>query len=100
MKIDINGVNRHPVSEVKKMPLGGAKDEHFTCFHSSCQLGLIKNHPNFVQPKLILHYQIHACNKRGKFIFHVGGFRHKGIKSLGRDWSGFFLLDKDKKMLP
>ena len=23
------------------MPLGGAKDEHFSCFHSSCQLGLI-----------------------------------------------------------
>ena len=22
------------------MPLGGAKDEHFSCFHSSCQLGL------------------------------------------------------------
>ena len=22
------------------MPLGGAKDEHFYCFHSSCQLGL------------------------------------------------------------
>ena len=23
------------------MPLGGAKDEHCSCFHSSCQLGLI-----------------------------------------------------------
>ena len=22
------------------MPLGGAKDKHFSCFHSSCQLGL------------------------------------------------------------
>ena len=22
------------------MPLGGAEDEHFSCFHSSCQLGL------------------------------------------------------------
>ena len=22
------------------MPLGGAKDEHFSCFHRSCQLGL------------------------------------------------------------
>ena len=89
MKIDINGVNRHPVSEVKKMPLGGAKDEHFSCFHRSCQLGLIKNHLNFVQPKLILHYQIHACNKRGKFIFHVGGFRHKGIKKFRLVWVFF-----------
>ena len=24
----------------KKMPLGGAKDEHFSCSHSSCQLGI------------------------------------------------------------
>ena len=24
------------------MPLGGAKDEHFSCFHSSCPLGLSK----------------------------------------------------------
>ena len=22
------------------MPLGGTKDEHFSCFHRSCQLGL------------------------------------------------------------
>ena len=22
------------------MPLGGSKDEHFSCFHSSCQLGV------------------------------------------------------------
>ena len=24
------------------MPIGDAKDEHFSCFHSSCQLGLIQ----------------------------------------------------------
>ena len=29
------------------MPLGGAKDEHFSCFHSSCQWGLSpSNGPN------------------------------------------------------
>ena len=26
----------------KKMPLGGGKDEHFSCVYSSCQLGLKK----------------------------------------------------------
>ena len=25
----------------EKILLGGAKDEHFSCYHSSCQLGLI-----------------------------------------------------------
>ena len=25
------------------MPQGGAKDEHFSCFHSSCQLGLMQD---------------------------------------------------------
>ena len=32
VKIDINRVN---------LLLGGAKDEHFSCFLSSCQLGLV-----------------------------------------------------------
>ena len=33
----------HPaklIENYKKMPLGGDKNEHFTCFHSSCQWGL------------------------------------------------------------
>ena len=35
VKIDINIL---PVIELyEKMPLGGAKAEHFSCFHSSCQ---------------------------------------------------------------
>ena len=43
VKIDINQVNltscqAHWASW--KMALGGSKDEHFSCFHSSCQLGL------------------------------------------------------------
>ena len=42
-KIDINRVNLMPCQAhcfFKKMLLGGAKDEHFSWFHSSCQLEL------------------------------------------------------------
>jgi hypothetical protein len=27
------------IESYKKMTLGGTKDEHFSCFHRSCQLG-------------------------------------------------------------
>ena len=30
-----------------KMSIGGSKDEHFPCFHSSCQLGLTRATPFF-----------------------------------------------------
>ena len=36
------GLIRHHeklILSYKKNALGGAKDEHFSCFHSSCQLG-------------------------------------------------------------
>ena len=40
--IDINRVNltHWTYSISQKMPVGGAKDERFSCFHSSCQWGL------------------------------------------------------------
>jgi hypothetical protein len=43
VKIDIDCINLTPCQAhwvLENMPLGGAKDEHFSCFHSSCQLGL------------------------------------------------------------
>ena len=45
VKIDVNRVNLTPCWAhwvLSKMPLGGAKDEHVSCFHSSCQWGLSK----------------------------------------------------------
>ena len=45
VKIDVNRVNLTPCWAhwvLLKMPLGGAKDEHVSCFHSSCQWGLSK----------------------------------------------------------
>ena len=51
VKIDINQVNLTPCQAhwvLWKMPLGGAKDEHFSCFHSSCQLGLWLGAPIFL----------------------------------------------------
>ena len=32
-----------------KITLGGAKDEHFSCFHSSCHLGLRKNNIKYLK---------------------------------------------------
>ena len=43
-KLPSIGLIWHPAKlfeSYKKMPLGGAKDEHFSCFHSSCQWGLM-----------------------------------------------------------
>ena len=43
MKIDINRVDLTPCQVHKglqNMLLGGAEDEHLSCFYSSCQLGL------------------------------------------------------------
>ena len=43
VKIYINWVNLTPCkahSVLEKMPLDGTKEEHFSCVHSSCQLGL------------------------------------------------------------
>ena len=43
VKIDINLVNFDTLlssMSLMKILLGGAKDEHFSCFHSSCQLEL------------------------------------------------------------
>ena len=39
VKIDINRVNltQHAKLLRQEIPLGGAKDEHFSCFHSSCE---------------------------------------------------------------
>ena len=42
------------------MPLGGAKDEHFLCFHSSCQLGLIGS-TYFPSGWLILNVNAKLC---------------------------------------
>ena len=44
VKIDINRViltSAKLIEPYKKITLGGAKDEHFSCFHRSCQLGLM-----------------------------------------------------------
>ena len=43
VKIDISLVNLTPCQThcvLWEMPLGCSKDKHFSCFHSSCQLGL------------------------------------------------------------
>ena len=40
VKIEINQVNLTSSLSLMKMPPGGAKDEHFSCFPSSCQWGL------------------------------------------------------------
>ena len=43
VKIDINWINLTPCQAhcfLIKNALGGAKDEYFSCFHSSYQLGL------------------------------------------------------------
>ena len=37
VKIEINQVNLTSSLSLMKMPPGGAKDEHFSCFPSSCQ---------------------------------------------------------------
>ena len=45
VKIDINLVNLTPSQAyciLSIMPLGGTKDEHFSCFHSSCHWRLMK----------------------------------------------------------
>ena len=34
------------------MPLGGTKAEHFSCFHSSCQLGLRFASPKYSAQKI------------------------------------------------
>ena len=43
------------------MLLGGAKDERFSYFHSSCQLGLNLLGMKMVRPKLILRAKIMIC---------------------------------------
>ena len=60
MKIDINQVNLtlwqgHWV--LYKMTLGGTKDKHFSCFHSSCQLGLTC----FLSQHVIFFHTIDIC---------------------------------------
>ena len=42
VKIEINGNNLKPCQALYNLLLGGANDEHFSYFHSSCQLGLKK----------------------------------------------------------
>ena len=37
-QVDLTSCQAHWV--LQKIHLGGARDEHFSCFHSSCQLGL------------------------------------------------------------
>ena len=36
---------------------GGAKDEHFSCFHSTCQWGLIKEKPFFTMASVFWIYK-------------------------------------------
>ena len=58
VKIDINQVKYFDTAKLiesyKNMPLGGAKDDHFSCFHSSCQLGLKQELRDFA-PRSQLH---------------------------------------------
>ena len=47
------------------MPLGGAKDEHFACFHSSCQLLLkLMEYSNFRWGLLSLASQWHLFREK------------------------------------
>ena len=44
------------IESYEKMLLGGAKVDHFSCFHSSCQLGLLIS-----DPFLFIHYLHFLC---------------------------------------
>ena len=61
VKIDNNWVNLTSCQAhwvLWKMPLGGAKAEHFSCFHSSCQLGLSKNNVNSLHDHKVLVFKL------------------------------------------
>ena len=51
------------------MPLSGAKDEHFSCFHSSCQWGLKGSGQQFQKQFFFISTQNH---KRGYQKFADG----------------------------
>jgi hypothetical protein len=43
------------------MPLGGARDEHFSCFNSSCQLGLNTNDFRPILTSTSLYLGMYQC---------------------------------------
>ena len=55
------------------MLLGGAKDEHFSCFLSSCQLGLIYH--------FTTHFQ--HCMSRGQMAFYLRELLDPQVNSFG-----------------
>ena len=70
----------HPakvIESYKKMPLGGAKDEHFSCFHSSCHWGLrIKQKIWFSQ------VQVYKNRPTAYFCLHFLGIaKHKNSQN-------------------
>ena len=68
------------IESLKNILLGGAKVEHFSCLHSSCQLGLIK----LIQKKK--SWPIKGINYFMKnFMNHVGVFTKKMRKFMNEN---------------